>query len=96
MNRVELTASIVEISPIRYAPSGLPVVECRFEHESQLEEAGVLRTVKLLMKAKAVGILAEKMALQQLNIPLLFNGFLASGSNSKSVVFHIHSFQSVS
>jgi primosomal replication protein N len=96
VNRVELTASIVEISSIRYAPSGLPVVECRLEHESQLEEAGVLRQVKLLMKAKAMGFLAEKMALQQLNSPLLFSGFLASGTHSKSVIFHIHSFQSVS
>ena len=62
MNRFALTAGIIEISPIRYTPSGLPVVECRLEHESQLEEAGVSRKVKLLLKAKAVGMLAGRLA----------------------------------
>ena len=96
MNRVELIASIVEISPMRYSPSGLPVVEFRLEHESQMEEAGVSRNVKLLLKSKAVGILAEKLVLQEINTFFLFFGFLASTANSKSVIFHIHSYQSVS
>ena len=95
MNRLDLTASIVEISSMRYTPSGLPVVEIRLEHESHLEEAGVLRKVNLLMKSKAVGILAEKLVLQKLNVAYLFNGFLARGTNSKSVIFHILSFKSV-
>ncbi len=81
---------------MRYSPSGLPVVEVRLEHESQLEEAGIQRKVNLILKSKAVGILAEKLALQELNSTFLFTGFLASGRNSKSVIFHIHSYQSVS
>ena len=81
---------------MRYSPSGLPVVEVRLEHESQLEEAGVQRKVNLMLKSKAVGILAEKLALQELNSIFVFTGFLASGKNSKSVIFHIHSYQSVS
>jgi len=96
VNRFALTADIIEISPIRYTPSGLPVVECRLEHESQLAEAGVQRKVKLLLKAKAVGMLAEGLAKQGMNQTLLFEGFLASGTHPKSVVFHIHSFKSVS
>jgi hypothetical protein len=40
--------------------------------------------------------MAEKLALQELNSTFLFTGFLASGTNSKSVIFHIHSYQSVS
>ena len=81
---------------MRYSPSGLPVVEVRLEHESQLEEAGIQRKVNLILKSKAVGILAEKLALQELNNTFLFTGFLASGTNSNSVVVHIHSYQSVS
>jgi len=96
VNHFSLTACIVEIASVRYSPSGLPVVECRLEHESELEEAGVLRKVKLLIKAKAVGMLAEKIAMQTLNTPMLFSGFLANGSHPKTVVFHIHSFQFVS
>ncbi|MSQ65143.1 MAG: primosomal replication protein N [Limnohabitans sp.] len=96
VNRVDLTARIVEISSMRYSPSGLPVVDVRLEHESQLEEAGVQRKVNLLLKSKAMGILAEKLSLQELNATFHFTGFLASSTNSKSVVFHIHSYQSVS
>ena len=96
MNRVDLIAHVEEISPMRYTPSGLPVVECRLIHESDIEEAGIVRKVHLSLKSKAVGILAEKLIRQPLHTPLLFSGFLASGANSKSVIFHIHSYQTVS
>lgn len=96
MNRVDLMAHVEEISPMRYTPSGLPVVECRLIHESDIEEAGIVRKVHLSLKSKAVGILAEKLIRQPLHTPLLFSGFLASGANSKSVIFHIHSYQTVS
>ena len=96
MNRVHLTARLVEISPLRYSPSGLPVVEVLLEHESQIEEAGMQRNVVLLLKSKAMGILAEKLALQAMQTTSLFTGFLANGKNSKSIVFHIHSYQPVS
>jgi primosomal replication protein N len=96
VNRVDLMAHVEEISPMRYTPSGLPVVECRLIHESDIEEAGIVRKVHLSLKSKAVGILAEKLIRQPLHTPLLFSGFLASGANSKSVIFHIHSYQTVS
>jgi primosomal replication protein N len=96
VNRVDLMAHVEEISPMRYTPSGLPVVECRLIHESDIEEAGIVRKVHLSLKSKAVGILAEKLIRQPLYTPLLFSGFLASGANSKSVIFHIHSYQTVS
>ena len=96
MNRVHLTARLLEISAVRYSPSGLPVVEVLLEHESQIEEAGIQRNVALLLKSKAMGIMAEKLALQTMQTTLLFTGFLANGRNSKSIVFHIHSYQPVS
>ena len=96
MNRFELIARIVEVSSMRYTPSGQPVVDIKLSHESQIEEAGIQRKVSLLMKSKAVGFLAEKLILLPLDSTFLFIGFLASGSNSKNLVFHIHSYQSVS
>jgi len=96
VNRVDLIAHVEEISPMRYTPSGLPVVECRLIHESDIEEAGIVRKVHLSLKSKAVGILAEKLIRQPLHTSFLFSGFLASGANSKSVIFHIHSYQTVS
>jgi primosomal replication protein N len=85
VNRVHLTARIVEITPIRYSPAGLPVVELLIEHESQIEEAGIQRNVVLLLKSKAMGILAENLALQILQTPFVFTGFLANGKNSKTI-----------
>jgi primosomal replication protein N len=96
VNRVDLMAHVEEISPMRYTPSGLPVVECRLIHESDIEEAGIVRKVHLSLKSKAVGILAEKLIRQPLNTSFLFTGFLASGTKSTSVIFHIHSYQTVS
>ena len=96
MNRVELTACIVEVSSLRYTPSGQPVVDIQLSHESLIEEAGIQRKVGFSMKSKAIGFLAEKLILLPLDSTFLFNGFLASGSNPKNVVFHIQSYQSVS
>jgi len=96
VNQVELMAQLAEISALRYTPSGLPVVECRLNHESEIEEAGIVRKVNLNLKSKAVGILAEKLIRQPLNTSFLFTGFLASGTKSTSVIFHIHSYQTVS
>jgi len=74
VNRVDLIAHVEEISALRYSPSGLPVVECRLIHESEIEEAGIVRKVSLNLKSKAVGILAEKLIRQPLHTPFLFKG----------------------
>jgi len=96
VNHVELIARIVEISALRYTPSGLPVLDIQLRHESEIEEAGIQRKLIFLIKAKVIGISAEKLVSQSMESAFLFNGFLASGSNSKHVIFHIQSYQSVS
>ena len=96
MNRVEFLARIVEKSSLRYTPAGQPVLDMQLSHESQIEEAAIQRKVSFLMKSKAIGFLAEKLVLFPLDSTFLFNGFLASGSNPKNIVFHIQSYQSVS
>ena len=94
MNQVVLSAWIVEASALRYTPAGLPALDLRLEHESQLIEAGQQRTVKATVKAVALGSVAEALHRQAIGSPWTFTGFLATPRNGKHPVLHIQSFQS--
>lgn len=93
MNHVELTACIAELSPLRYTPAGIPAINFILEHESEILEAGVARQVKLTLKAVAFGTLAEQTVRLTLGKAFRFTGFIINARSSKSVVFHIQSFE---
>ena len=95
MNHVVLTACIVEASALRYTPAGIPALDLRLEHESQVEEAGQPRQVKASVKAIALGALAERLVQQPLGSNWQFNGFLATPRNGKHVILHIQNFQQI-
>jgi primosomal replication protein N len=96
LNHVVLNACVVEASALRYTPAGLPAIDIRLEHESEVQEAGQKRQVKASVKAVALGALAERIAQLALGSLWKFSGFLASPRNSKNVVFHIQDFQQIS
>jgi primosomal replication protein N len=77
---------------MRYTPAGLPALNLRLEHESQVSEAGGQRTVKVVVKAVAFGTLAERLARQAIGSVWKFSGFLANARQGKSLVFHIQDF----
>ena len=77
---------------MRYTPAGMPALNCRLEHESQVQEAGGIRTVKMTIKAVAFGADAERLAKQAIGSVWDFKGFLANARQGKSVVFHIQDF----
>ena len=77
---------------MRYTPAGLPALNLRLEHESEVLEAGGKRVVKVVVKAVAFGTLAERLAKQALGSVWRFNGFLANARQGKAVVFHIQEF----
>lgn len=93
MNRVVLSACIAEASALRYTPAGLPAIDLRLEHESEAEEAGQVRQVKMAIKAVAFGAMAETLARQTIGSGLRFTGFLATPRNGKHPVLHIQSFE---
>ena len=95
MNHVVLTACIVEASALRYTPAGIPALDLRLEHESQVEEAGQARQVKASVKAIALGALAGRLVQQPLGSNWQFNGFLATPRNGKHVTLHIQNFQQI-
>jgi len=91
-NQLVLTASIAELSALRYTPAGLPALDLRLEHESLLQEAGQDRQVKASAKAVAFGALAERLVKQALGSSWKFKGFVATPRNGKNLVFHIQEF----
>ena len=78
---------------MRYTPAGLPAIDLRLEHESEANEAGQTRQVKVAIKAVAFGSVAEALTAQAMGSEWKFNGFLATPRNGKHPVLHIQSFQ---
>ena len=93
MNRTELTACIAEQTALRYTPAGLPALDLILEHASEVLEAGQMRKVQLKLRALAIGSLAERLGKQAVGSVWLFQGFLATPRQGKSVVLHIQEFQ---
>lgn len=93
VNQLVLTACIAELDALRYTPAGLPALNMRLEHESDIQEAGQVRQVKAAIKAVAFGSMAERLAKQVVGSAWKFNGFLATPRNGKNVVFHVQEFQ---
>ena len=93
MNQVVLSARIAEAMALRYTPAGLPALDLRLEHESDMPEAGGTRQVKVALKAVAFGAIAETLSRQPATSAWRFAGFLANPRNGKHPVLHIQEFQ---
>jgi primosomal replication protein N len=90
MNRLALDASVVEISPLRYTPAGVPALEMRLGHASEVSEAGVARRVELEVAAVALGDVALMLAGVPAGTLLSVEGFLAPvRKGAARLVLHI-------
>ena len=95
MNQLVLTACLVEISSLRYTPAGLPALNFLLESETQVQEMGAKRQVKVNLNALAIGHVAESIGKQALGSVWKFTGFLGAARQGKNVVFHIQEFVSI-
>ena len=94
MNRILLTATVVEIQPLRYTPAGVPALELVLEHESQVYEAGQQRRVNFQARAIALGDVARLLVDTPLGAMLELEGFLAaSRMGSSRLILHIQKAQ---
>jgi len=91
-NTLVLSACIAELEAMRYTPAGIPALNFRLEHESETQEAGQTRQIKVAVKAVAFGTLAERLAQQAIGSVWRFSGFLGNARHGKSIVFHIQEF----
>jgi len=90
VNRVLLTASVVELQPLRYTPAGVAALELMLEHESEVLEAGQARRVMFQTRAIALGETAHLLADVPLGARLELEGFLAAARKGSSrLVLHI-------
>jgi primosomal replication protein N len=96
VNQLVLTACLVEVSPLRYTPAGLPALNFSLESETEVQEMGNKRQVKVSLNAIAIGHLAESIGKQTLGSVWKFTGFLGAARQGKNVVFHIQEFNSFS
>jgi primosomal replication protein N len=81
---------------MRHTPAGLPALDTRLEHGSDVQEAGQTRQAKANLRAVALGSVAERLVQQPLGQEFKFTGFISSPRNSKQIVFHIQDFQHIS
>jgi primosomal replication protein N len=93
VNQFVLSACIAEAGALRRTPAGLPVMDLRLEHESDLEEAGQKRQVRAAIRAVAFGATAERIGRQSLGSAWRFTGFLATQRGGRQLVFHVLDFQ---
>jgi len=89
MNRLVLSAQLVERGAVRYTPAGLPAIDCRLQHSSTVTEDGQPRQVSLEIKALAIGALSRPLAALALGSAGLFGGFLGTARNGRGMLFHI-------
>jgi primosomal replication protein N len=89
MNRLVLSATLVERGALRYTPAGLPALDLQLEHVSELSHEGQLRKVSLLVKALAIGSIVEPVSKMALGSSAGFAGFLAAARNGRGLLFHI-------
>jgi len=89
MNRLVLTAQLVERGVLRYTPAGLPALDLSLKHESEVTQDGKPRKVWFDIRARAIGGITARVETLALGSTHGFAGFLGSQRNGRGVVFHV-------
>ena len=77
MNRLEVEGQILEQSPVRYTPAGIPVLEFLLSHESEVSEAGVPRRIAFSLQILVMGDLVQMAGTISLGTMVRIQGFIA-------------------
>ncbi len=77
MNRLEVQGQVLELSPLRYTPAGVAVLEFVLSHESEVTEAGQVRRLAFTLVVVALGDLAQMAGTTSLGRTVRVQGFLA-------------------
>ncbi|MBS0449175.1 MAG: primosomal replication protein N [Proteobacteria bacterium] len=89
MNRMVLTAQLVQRDAMRYTPAGLPAIDLSLKHESEVVQDSQPRKVSFEIKARAIGAITQRVAALAIGSSYGFAGFLGSQRNGRGIVFHI-------
>lgn len=77
VNRFEVQGLVSELSPLRFTPAGVPVLEFLLSHESEVIEAGQPRRIAMSLTVVAMGDLAQMASTMSLGCKVRLQGFLA-------------------
>ena len=91
MNRLILSATLVQRSALRYTPAGLPALDLSLAHESTVSEDCQPRKVSMEMRAVGIGGVTQPLAALALGQGGTFAGFVTSARNGRGLLFHITS-----
>jgi len=94
MNRLVLSARLVERGAVRYTPAGLPALDLSLQHESQVSEDGQPRKVSMEIRAVAIGAITRQLTVLAIGSTGLYAGFLTAGRNGRGLSFHLTEVQS--
>jgi primosomal replication protein N len=89
MNRLVLSARLVERGAVRYTPAGLPALDLLLQHESQVTEDGHPRKVSMEIKAVAIGAITRQLLPLAIGTQANVAGFLTNARNGKGLSFHV-------
>ena len=95
MNRLVLSAQVLERGALRYTPAGLPARDLVLKHQSEVEQDGPPRKISIEVKALAIGAIGARIDTLGLDGQATFAGFVAAGRNGRGWVFHITEFEPV-
>jgi len=89
-NRLEISGTVAELKGLRHTPAGIPVVEFRIRHESEVAHAGTPRKVNVEVEAIAFETLARLVAKSEPGRKVKAEGFLCARSRrSRKPVLHV-------
>jgi len=91
MNRLVLSAILVERKALRYTPAGLPALNLSLRHEGLVSEDSQARKVSLEISAVGIGGITRTLSAIALGSSGLYAGFLTPARNGRGLVFHITS-----
>ncbi len=89
MNRLVLTAQLVERGAMRYTPAGIAALDLALKHASEVSQDGRPRQVSFDIKARAIGAVTQAVGALELGSTHGFAGFLGAQRNGRGIVFHI-------
>ena len=89
MNRLVLSAQLVERGAVRYTPAGLPALDMLLKHESQVTEDGQPRKVSMEIRAVAIGAITRQLLPLGIGSFLQVAGFLTTARNGRGLSFHV-------
>ncbi len=89
MNRLVLSAQLVERGALRYTPAGVPALDLSLKHESEVTEDGLPRKVSLEIKALAIGAITQPLSAMALGSAGTFAGFVATPRSGRGLRFHV-------